>query len=117
MGRRPAKGAAAPQTNGIVALTRERWQAAVGKHFTYRLCRMNLFIHGLDGNNQLGNSYFDDRHATLKAGYVLANPPFNDGSKGETGWGADKIPDKDPRLTFGAARMPLKDTENREVRA
>src|SRR6266508_4054525 len=36
------------------------------KDFTYRLCRMNLFIHGLDANIQLGNSYFDDKHATLK---------------------------------------------------
>ena len=77
------------------------------KDFTYRLCRMNLFIHGLDGNIQLGNSYFDDKHATLKADYVLANPPFNDGSKGENGWGADRIADKDPRLTLGGQKMPL----------
>ena len=68
---------------------------------------MNLFIHGLDANIQLGNSYHDDRHATLKADYVLANPPFNDGSKGENGWGAEKIADKDPRLVLGNERMPL----------
>ncbi|MBI2528710.1 MAG: SAM-dependent DNA methyltransferase [Candidatus Rokubacteria bacterium] len=77
------------------------------KDFTYRLCRMNLFIHGLDGNIQLGNSYFDDRHATLKADYVLANPPFNDGAKSEGGWGADRIPDKDPRFVVGGQRVPL----------
>jgi type I restriction enzyme M protein len=77
------------------------------KDFTYRLCRMNLFIHGLDGNIQLGNSYFDDRHATLKADYVLANPPFNDGSKSEQGWSADRIPDKDPRLVVGGERLTL----------
>ena len=35
------------------------------KDFTYRLCRMNLFIHGLDGDIKLGNSYTDDQHATL----------------------------------------------------
>src|SRR2546422_15098 len=68
---------------------------------------MNLFIHGLDGNIQLGNSYFDDRHATLKADYVLANPPFNDGSKGDSGWGAERIADKDPRLTAGGQKMAL----------
>jgi len=68
------------------------------KDFTYRLCRMNLFIHGIDGDIQLGNSYTDDQHATLKARYLLANPPFNDGSKGENGWGADRIPNDDPRL-------------------
>jgi type I restriction enzyme M protein len=75
------------------------------KDFTYRLCRMNLFIHGLDANIQLGNSYFDDKHAPLKADYLLANPPFNDGSKGENGWGADRI--KDPRLTLGDRKMTL----------
>jgi len=77
------------------------------KDFTYRLCRMNLFIHGIDGNIQLGNSYTDDKHATVKADYILANPPFNDGSKGEDGWGADRIPDKDPRLVVSGRKMPL----------
>jgi len=77
------------------------------KEFTYRLCRMNLFIHGLDGNIQLGNSYFDDKHATVKADYALANPPFNDGAKGEEGWGADRIPGNDQRLVVDRERMPL----------
>ena len=38
---------------------------------------------------------------------MFANPPFNDGSKGESGWGAERITDKDPRLTFGGKKMPL----------
>ena len=70
------------------------------KDFTYRLCRMNLFIHGIDGNIQLGSSYFNDLHADIKADYVIANPPFNDGAKGEDGWGAHRITSKDPRLDF-----------------
>jgi type I restriction enzyme M protein len=77
------------------------------KDFTYRLCRMNLFIHGLGGKIEMGNSYVDDKHDTLKADFVLANPPFNDGSKGENGWGADKIPANDPRLRLGGAKMAL----------
>jgi type I restriction enzyme M protein len=77
------------------------------KEFTYRLCRMNLFIHGLDGNIQLGNSYFDDKHATVRADFVLANPPFNDGAKGENGWGADRVSDKDPRLAVDGKRVQL----------
>lgn len=77
------------------------------KDFTYRLCRMNLFIHGLDGNIRLGNSYFDDKHATVKADFVLANPPFNDGSKAEAGWGADRVSDKDPRLVVDSERLAL----------
>ena len=77
------------------------------KEFTYRLCRMNLFIHGIDGKIAPGNSYFDDKHSRLKADYILANPPFNDGSKGENGWGADRVPDKDQRLTVAGERVPL----------
>jgi len=77
------------------------------KDFTYRLCRMNLFIHGIDGNIQLGNSYFNDAHADTKADFVIANPPFNDGAKGEDGWGANRITSKDPRLDF-AKRVSAK---------
>ncbi len=77
------------------------------KDFTYRLCRMNMFIHGIDGNIQLGSTYTADKHETLKANYIIANPPFNDGSKGEEGWGAHKVPDKDPRLKIDEATMPL----------
>lgn len=68
---------------------------------------MNLFIHGLNGEIKLGNSYFNDQHPELKADIVIANPPFNDGSKGENGWGADRITDKDPRLAVNGERMPL----------
>jgi type I restriction enzyme M protein len=68
---------------------------------------MNLFIHGLDGKIELGDSYTNDRHAGLKADYIIANPPFNDGAKSRDGWGAGNIPDKDPRLTLGARKLPL----------
>ena len=48
---------------------------------TGRLCRMNLAIHGLEGEISHGgqiNSYYDDPHkATGKFDFVLANPPFN----------------------------------------
>lgn len=77
------------------------------KDFTYRLCRLNLFIHGLDGKIELGNSYTNDKHADLRADYVLANPPFNDGSKGEKGWGANLIDPKDGRLRLPGQTAPL----------
>src|SRR5208283_4137996 len=77
------------------------------KDFTYRLCRMNLFIHGIDGDIRLGNSYTADQQAGLKADYIIANPPFNDGAKSREGWGADKVTDKDPRLTLGNRKLPL----------
>jgi type I restriction enzyme M protein len=48
---------------------------------TGRLCRMNLAVHGLEGDIKHGgqiNSYYDDPHAaTGTFDYVLANPPFN----------------------------------------
>ncbi len=77
------------------------------KEFTYRLCRMNLFIHGIEGDIRLGDSYTNDALPDLRADFILANPPFNDGSKGDDGWGADAIPKNDRRLVVGGARMPL----------
>jgi type I restriction enzyme M protein len=77
------------------------------KDFTWRLCKMNLFIHGIDGNIKLGDTYFADQHAALKADYVISNPPFNDGSKGQQGWGADRVADKDPRRKLGNVQAPL----------
>jgi type I restriction enzyme M protein len=48
---------------------------------TGQLCRLNLAIHGLEGQIKHGgevNSYYDDPHAaTGKFDFVLANPPFN----------------------------------------
>lgn len=77
------------------------------KDFTYRLCKMNMFIHGIDGNIELGNSYWDDQHTDLKADYLLANPPFNDGSKSNGGWGANRIPNSDQRIRINSEPMAL----------
>jgi len=48
---------------------------------TYKLCRMNLAIRGIDGTNIKWNpegSLLNDAHKDLKADFVIANPPFND---------------------------------------
>jgi type I restriction enzyme M protein len=48
---------------------------------TGRLCRMNLAVHGLEGDIRHGgdvNSYYDDPHKAVGAfDFALANPPFN----------------------------------------
>jgi type I restriction enzyme M protein len=77
------------------------------KEFTLRLCRMNLFIHGLDGNIKLGSSYNNDQHESLRADYILANPPFNDGAKGADGWGSRLIAADDARLSPFGDPLPL----------
>ncbi len=48
---------------------------------TWRLCKMNLAIRGIDSSNVKWNnegSFLNDAHKDLKADYILANPPFND---------------------------------------
>jgi type I restriction enzyme M protein len=62
---------------------------------TWRIGQMNLAIHGLSGSVALQNSLLDDQHATLKADYVIANPPFN-----QKKWGADRVKD-DVRWKWG----------------
>ena len=64
---------------------------------TWKMAHMNLAIRGLEAN--LGKSYADtfsnDQHPTLKADFIMANPPFN-----LSDWGADTL-EKDPRWKFG----------------
>ena len=63
---------------------------------TIRLAKMNLAVHGLEGDIQKAISYYEDPHELLgKANYVMANPPFNVDEID-----ADKIKN-DPRLPFG----------------
>nr|WP_234408668.1 N-6 DNA methylase [Marinilabilia salmonicolor] len=65
---------------------------------TYRLCRMNLAIRGIDGSNIRWNtegSFLNNAHKDLKADYIIANPPFN-----VSDWSGDLLRD-DPRWQFG----------------
>jgi type I restriction enzyme M protein len=64
---------------------------------TWKMAHMNVAIRGLEAN--LGASYadtfFDDQHPTLKADFIMANPPFN-----LSDWGADKL-QNDKRWVYG----------------
>ncbi|OPY86288.1 MAG: putative type I restriction enzymeP M protein [Syntrophus sp. PtaU1.Bin208] len=63
---------------------------------TIRLAKMNLAVHGLEGDIQKAITYYEDPHELLgKADFVMANPPFNVDEID-----ADKVR-KDPRLPFG----------------
>ncbi|MET7904793.1 class I SAM-dependent DNA methyltransferase [Streptomyces sp. NPDC005355] len=62
---------------------------------TWRLGKMNLAIHGIDGNlaPRWGDTFADDKHPDLKADFVMANPPFN-----IKDWARDE---GDPRWKYG----------------
>lgn len=64
---------------------------------TRKLCLMNLAVHGLDGDlgESYGSTFTSDQHKSLRADYILANPPFN-----ISNWGGDKLAE-DPRWKFG----------------
>jgi type I restriction enzyme M protein len=45
---------------------------------TVRLCKMNLAVHGLSGDVQSSNSYYEDPYNNAgRFDFVMANPPFN----------------------------------------
>ena len=63
---------------------------------TIRLARMNLAVHGLEGDIRQAITYYEDPQELLgKADYVMANPPFNVDEID-----AEKVK-ADPRLPFG----------------
>ena len=71
---------------------------------TVRLCKMNLAVHGLDGDIRQGNTYYEDLHTSRdKFDFVMANPPFNVKKIDK-----ERIKD-DPRFPFG---MPKPDKGN-----
>ena len=71
---------------------------------TIKLCKMNLAVHGLEGDIKQGNTYYEDIHSALgKFDYVMANPPFN-----VNGVDKEKL-EKDKRFSFG---LPRSDNAN-----
>jgi type I restriction enzyme M protein len=75
-----------------------------------KLAKMNLTVHGLEGNIQEGNTFYVDKHNLVGgADFVMANPPFNVD-------GVDKAKDavkKDPRLILdGKVNLPKNDNAN-----
>lgn len=64
---------------------------------TWKMAQMNLAIRGIEANlgSYNADTFFEDCHPTLRADFVMANPPFN-----LSDWGADKLKN-DPRWQFG----------------
>jgi len=64
---------------------------------TWKLAQMNLAIRGIEANlgSYNADTFFNDCHPTLRADFIMANPPFN-----LSGWGAEKLKD-DVRWQYG----------------
>lgn len=65
---------------------------------TWRLCKMNLAIRGIDSSQVKWNnegSFLNDAHKDLKADFIIANPPFN-----VSDWSGDLLRN-DGRWKFG----------------
>lgn len=64
---------------------------------TWKMAQMNLAIRGIDADlgEFAADTFMDDRHPTMRADFVMANPPFN-----LSDWGADKLKE-DVRWQYG----------------
>ncbi len=64
---------------------------------TWKMAKMNMAIRGIDANfgSCQADTFFNDLHPTLKADFIMANPPFN-----LSNWGADKLKE-DGRWKYG----------------
>ena len=64
---------------------------------TWKMAQMNLAIRGIepDLGTYAADTFLDDRHPTLRADYIMANPPFN-----LSNWGADQLKE-DVRWKYG----------------
>lgn len=66
---------------------------------TWRLCKMNLAIRGIDSSQVKWNnegSFLSNAHKDLKVEYIIANPPFNDSD-----WSGELLR-SDGRWQYGA---------------
>ncbi len=64
---------------------------------TWKMAQMNLAIRGIepDLGSYAADTFLEDLHPTMRADYIMANPPFN-----LSDWGADKLKD-DVRWQYG----------------
>lgn len=64
---------------------------------TWKMAKMNMAIRGIDADfgPYHADTFFNDLHKSLKADFIMANPPFN-----LSNWGQDKLLD-DIRWKYG----------------
>lgn len=64
---------------------------------TWKMAKMNMAIRGIDADfgPYQADTFFNDLHPTLKADFIMANPPFN-----LSNWGQEKLKE-DKRWEYG----------------
>ena len=64
---------------------------------TWKMAKMNMAIRGIDADfgPYQADTFFNDLHKTLKADFIMANPPFN-----LSNWGQEKLKE-DVRWKYG----------------
>jgi len=64
---------------------------------TWKMAKINMAIRGIEADFGAyhADTFFDDLHPTLRADFIMANPPFN-----LSNWGQDKLRD-DVRWKYG----------------
>lgn len=64
---------------------------------TWKMAKMNMVIRGIDADfgPYHADTFFNDLHGTLKADFIMANPPFN-----LSNWGQEKLLE-DKRWKYG----------------
>lgn len=64
---------------------------------TWKMAKINMAIRGINANfgSHQADTFHDDLHKTLRADFILANPPFN-----LSNWGQEKLLD-DVRWKYG----------------
>lgn len=64
---------------------------------TWKMAKMNMAIRGIEADfgEYHADTFFNDLHPTLKADFIMANPPFN-----LSNWGGDKLKE-DKRWKYG----------------
>lgn len=64
---------------------------------TWKMAKMNMAIRGIEADfgSYQADTFFNDLHKSLKADFIMANPPFN-----LSNWGQDKLQD-DVRWEYG----------------
>lgn len=72
---------------------------------TWKMAKMNMAIRGIEANfgESHADTFLNDLHPTLKADFIMANPPFN-----VSEWGHEKL-QNDVRWKYG---MPPKGNAN-----